>query len=77
MKQQLQNKFNQLNKLGKAYAQQRGYDFEKLIFELLAYENLSPSPSYHQEGEQIDGFFEFENRFFLLEKKNHHFFFRV
>jgi hypothetical protein len=48
--------------------QQRGYEFEKLIFEFLEYENLSPSPPYRQQGEQIDGLFEFENRFYLLAK---------
>ncbi|MEN8218995.1 MAG: restriction endonuclease [Pseudomonadota bacterium] len=68
MKKQLQDKFNQLKSLGKKH-QQRGYEFEKFIFDLLEYENLSPSPSYRYRGEQIDGFFEFENRFFLLEAK--------
>ncbi len=67
MKKNLQEKFNQL-KLDKN-PQQRGYEFEKLLFELLEYENLSPSPSYRVQGEQIEGFFEFENRFFLLEAK--------
>jgi hypothetical protein len=68
MKQQLKDKFNQL-KQSSNDPQQRRFQFEKWIFELLEYENLSPNPSYHHKGEQIDGFFEFENRFFLLETK--------
>jgi hypothetical protein len=68
MKKQLQEKYYKLKSLNQK-PQQRGYEFEKLIFELLKYENLSPSPSYRSQGEQIDGFFEFENRFFLLEAK--------
>jgi hypothetical protein len=68
MKKPLQNELNQLKKLSHN-PQQRGYDFEKWIFKLLESENLSPNPSYHHKGEQIDGFFEFENRFFLLETK--------
>jgi hypothetical protein len=49
--------------------QRRGYEFEKLIFDFLDSEELSPSASYRTQGEQIDGFFEFENRFYLLEAK--------
>jgi hypothetical protein len=49
--------------------QRRGYEFEKLIFNFLDFEALSPSASYRTQGEQIDGFFEFENRFYLLEAK--------
>jgi hypothetical protein len=49
--------------------QTRGYEFEKLLFDLLEFENLKPSPSYKLKGEQIDGLFEFEHKFFLLECK--------
>ena len=50
-------------------SQERGYQLEQLIFELLALEELAPSPSYKSEGEQIDGFFEMDGRYFLVEMK--------
>lgn len=47
----------------------RGFAFERLINELLKIENLKPSFSYKATGEQIDGMFEFKNRFFHIECK--------
>lgn len=67
MKKSLRKTFNQLKLLDNP--QQRGYELEKLIFKLLQAENLSPSPPYRQPGEQIDGLFEFDHRFYLLETK--------
>jgi len=47
----------------------RGFAFEKLFNELLDLEELNPSFSYKPTGEQIDGMFEFENRYFHVECK--------
>ncbi len=49
--------------------QQRGYQLEKLLYDLFEYENLEPIPPYKNMGEQIDGSFECQNRFFILEAK--------
>jgi Restriction endonuclease len=49
--------------------QQRGYQLEKLLYDLFEYEILNPIPAYKGKGEQIDGLFEYKNRFFLLEAK--------
>ena len=40
-----------------------------MIIELLASEDLKPAPPYRGEGEQIDGLFEMEGRYFLLEMR--------
>lgn len=48
---------------------QRGFAFEKLLSEMLEIEKLNPSYSYKAVGEQIDGMFEFRNRFFHFECK--------
>jgi hypothetical protein len=47
----------------------RWFSFERLINGLLNYENLNPSFSYKPSGEQIDGMFDFKNRFFHVECK--------
>lgn len=47
----------------------RGFAFERLFNELLQLEGLHPSFPYKFDGEQIDGMFEFQNRFFYLECK--------
>ncbi len=47
----------------------RGFAFEKLFNELLDSEKLNPSFSYKPSGEQIDGMFEYQNRFFHVECK--------
>lgn len=49
--------------------QQRGYQLEKLLYDLFEYENLNPIPAFKSRGEQIDGMFEYKNRYFLLEAK--------
>jgi hypothetical protein len=50
-------------------SQARGYQLEQLLFELLRLEDLQPSPPYKSNGEQIDGFFEMDGRYFLVETK--------
>ena len=49
----------------------RGYEFEKLLFDLLALEGLELARPYRSLGEQIDGLIEFNGRFFLVETKWH------
>jgi len=47
----------------------RGYELEKLIFELARSERLDAAPAYRGSGEQIDGYFMVGHRHFLLEAK--------
>jgi Restriction endonuclease len=49
--------------------QKRGFELEKLLYDLLAYEKLEPIQSFRGKGEQIDGLFEYKNRYFLIEAK--------
>lgn len=67
-KADLIKEFNDLKNNSKT-GKKRGFAFEKLINELLELENLKPSFSYKATGEQIDGMFEFKNRFFHIECK--------
>jgi hypothetical protein len=66
-KQDLIDAYQKMN--NRRDAKKRGFDFEKLFQELLAFEKLNPIPSYRPKGEQIDGFFEFRNLFIHLECK--------
>lgn len=50
-------------------AQQRGYDFEKYLFNLFNHSNLDPRGSFRIHGEQIDGSFCLNNEIYLLEAK--------
>jgi hypothetical protein len=67
-KADLIKEFNDLNNNGQT-GKNRGFSFERLINESLNHEKLSPSFSYKPTGEQIDGMFEFKNRFFHVECK--------
>lgn len=49
--------------------QQRGLEFEKLIFSILKLEGLEPRASYRPEGEQVDGSFYWQGQTFLIEAK--------
>lgn len=51
--------------------QRRGYEFEKIINFLLAQDDLDPRLSYKASGEQIDGSFVYNGKYFLLEAKWH------
>lgn len=55
----------------KAWYQKRGKVFERIIYGLLEEEGLQPRTSYRPQGEEIDGSFSLDNRFFLLEAKWH------
>ena len=49
--------------------QNRGFEFERLLFQLFELEKLKPSKSYRAEGEQTDGMFKYEGNYYLLEAK--------
>ncbi len=67
-KEEIRQKYQDLVN-GKFTLQQRGFEFEKLIFSLLYNENLEPKASYKPKGEQIDGSFFWQGQTFLLEAK--------
>ncbi|MEK4509479.1 restriction endonuclease [Paenibacillus sp. FSL K6-2524] len=50
-------------------AQQRGYEFEKYLYNLFKQNNLEPRESFKIHGEQIDGSFCLNNEIYLLEAK--------
>ncbi len=72
-----------------AWKASRGYIFERMIFKVLALEDMDPTPSYYAHmlpadgaepgvprrrgrrpgGEQIDGSFALDGRYFLVESK--------
>lgn len=49
--------------------QQRGYEFEKFLFDLFSQNNLQPRGSFRISGEQIDGSFCLNSEVYLLEAK--------
>jgi hypothetical protein len=49
--------------------QQRGRDFELLLYELFELEELNPSGPFPLDGEQIDGAFELGDTHYLVEAK--------
>ncbi|WP_316811286.1 restriction endonuclease [Pedobacter heparinus] len=49
--------------------QQRGYQFEKFLYELFLIYDLEPKESFKVHGEQIDGAFTFQGNDFILEAK--------
>ena len=49
--------------------QERGYEFEKLLYDLFDTYGFNPKPSFRNEGEQIDGSIEFEHQIYLIEAK--------
>ena len=53
------------------WKQERGYELEGLLIALFALERLAPLRPYRTNGEQIDGLFEWQGRYFLLEAKWH------
>lgn len=50
---------------------QRGYRLEELLTAICALEGLRPSPSYRGRGEQVDGLFECNGLYALMEAKWH------
>lgn len=68
-KTEIKNKFRELLEGKKYTPQERGFEFEKIIYSVLQNENLEPRSGYKPEGEQIDGSFFWSGQTFLLEAK--------
>jgi hypothetical protein len=66
---QIKKLYNELIDGSRFSAQERGYEFEKLIEAKLTNEKLEPRASYKAKGEQVDGSFFWEGQTFLLEAK--------
>jgi Restriction endonuclease len=49
--------------------QARGFELERLFFQLLELEKIECFPSYKTDSEQIDALFLFENKYFFTELK--------
>jgi hypothetical protein len=67
VKSSLRSRFAELKARRNVTPQQRGFELEKILFDLAMVERLSPLPSYRLSGEQIDGMLELEGRFVLIE----------
>ena len=65
----LRAELTELRRAPTGAAEQRGFALERLIARLLAHEQLRPAFGFRPAGEQIDGFFELDARFFHLECK--------
>lgn len=68
-KTEIKIKFKELLEGKKYTPQERGFEFEKIIYSVLQNENLEPRSGYKPEGEQIDGSFFWSGQTFLLEAK--------
>lgn len=64
---QLKNEFNKI--AINTNFQQRGFQFEKFLYNLFLLFDLEPKGSFKIHGEQIDGAFTFQNTDYLLEAK--------
>lgn len=65
--EELKNTFLQI--ASNTNAQQRGFQFEKFLYELFYFFDLNPKSSFKINGEQIDGGFTFDGTDYLLEAK--------
>jgi hypothetical protein len=62
----LRSRFLQISNLP---PQERGYAFEKFLYDLFDAYRFNPRPSFRIVGEQIDGSIEFEHEIYLIEAK--------
>lgn len=58
-----------LNLVSGSSPQQRGFDLEKILYELFTLFDLDPKASFRIQGEQIDGAFSLEGNDYLFEAK--------
>lgn len=66
----LNQKFLDLTNLNEVTPQQRGFELERLFFDLLHLSEFNYRPPYRtQSGEQIDGYFKYEKFDYLVESK--------
>lgn len=68
-KEEIKIKYEELLKGKTDTPQQRGFEFERLIYSVLHAENLEPKAGYKPKGEQVDGSFFWQGQTFLLEAK--------
>lgn len=68
-KTQLHQEFIHLKINKKLSPQKRGYEFERLLYQLFEIEQLQPAQSFRTKGEQIDGMFKHEVFYYLLEAR--------
>jgi hypothetical protein len=73
VRQRLLKEYRALKRISQAEStktkQQRGRDFENILRDLLDLENLAPEIRVRPGGEEIDGSFKLQTRYFLLEAK--------
>lgn len=74
-KENLANLFEDLqtppSPLPRGWKQNRGYGLERILHEALRTVKMNPLASFKPTGEQIDGAFELDSRYFLYEAKWH------
>lgn len=68
-KDEIKSKYKRLLEGKEISAQQRGFEFERLLNSVLENEKLEPRTGFKPKGEQVDGSFFWEGRTFLLEAK--------
>ncbi|MGV8174892.1 MAG: restriction endonuclease [Methanothrix sp.] len=62
----LKNRFLRISQL---QPHERGYAFEKFLYDLFDAYDFKPRPSFRIIGEQIDGSIEFDHQYYLIEAK--------
>lgn len=68
-KEHLREQYRDLQHLRETTEQKRGFELERLIIELAAFEGLECRAPFRPQGEQVDGLLRLDNRFFLIEAK--------
>lgn len=68
-KTQLFQAYIRLKTNKKLSPQKRGFEFERLLYQLFQIEKLQPAGSFRTKGEQIDGMFKYEVHYYLLEAR--------
>ncbi|WP_293312329.1 restriction endonuclease [Pedobacter sp. UBA5917] len=68
-KKEVRQRYDEIMAAKTIKPQRRGFELEKLIYEVLEIENLDPKSSYKPKGEQVDGSFFWMGQTFLFEAK--------
>jgi hypothetical protein len=67
--EEIKNRFMLL--VSSSSAQTRGFELEKVLYDLFELFDLDPKASFRNTGEQIDGAFDLEGTYYLFEAKWH------
>lgn len=67
--EKLNKRFMDMAALKDMTKQQRGYKFEKLVFDLLEFSEFEFKPPFKNDTEQIDGHFRYQNFDYLIEAR--------